>query len=250
MTKKLILHIPHASNIIPDKTGYTVDDAALNQQVLLLNDWHTDDLFSTSDNIAVIAEFNRVFCDVERFADDEQEVMSGVGMGVLYTKRDDGSDLRTVSTELKKEILDNYYYRHHKKLSAAVAEQLASHEKALIIDCHSFSSTPFKRDLSQDTPRPDICIGTDSFHTPRSLYKFSADYFKWHGYSVKVNNPYLGSIVPIEYYQKDKRVHSVMIEINRDLYIIPGTNKKNENYNKIKLIIQDYLIKLSNLTIK
>jgi N-formylglutamate deformylase len=247
MAKKLILHIPHSADGIPDKTGYVVSDAVLNDEILLLTDWFTDDLFSTSDCVSVVANFNRVFCDVERFADDDKEAMAAVGMGTIYTNSDYGSILRNVSDELKNSILENYYYPHHKKLSAAVAEQLASDGKALIVDCHSFSSTPFKRDLSQDTPRPDICIGTDSFHTPRSLYKFSAVYFKWHGYSVKVNNPYSGSIVPMEYYQKNSCVHTIMIEVNRDLYLNPGTNQMSEGYNKIKSVIQDYLKRLSHL---
>lgn len=241
MTKKLILHIPHSADGIPDKTGYVVSDAVLNDEILLLTDWFTDDLFSTSDSVRVVANFNRVFCDVERFADDDKEVMSTVGMGLTYSHSDDGSKLRNVSDELKNNILDKYYHPHHQKLSAAVAEQLSSNGRALIVDCHSFTSKPFRRDLNQETPRPDICIGTDSFHTPRGLYKRSAVYFKWHGYSVKVNSPYSGTIVPVEYYQKDKKVHSIMIEVNRDLYLKSGYNQKSDGYNKIKSVIGNYL---------
>jgi N-formylglutamate deformylase len=246
MTKKLILHIPHAGTDIPDKTGYVVSDAVLNDEILLLTDWFTDDLFSTSDCVPVVANFNRVFCDVERFADDDKEVMAAVGMGVTYKKCDDGSDLRNVSDELKAYILNKYYQPHHQKLSAAVAEQLISNGSALIVDCHSFSNRPFQRDLSQETTRPDICIGTDSFHTPTGLIEFSWDFFNGNDFSVEVNQPYSGTMVPLEHYQQDSRVSSIMIEINRNLYLDTGSNKKNEHYDKIKLIIQDYLAKLSN----
>lgn len=247
MNSNLILHIPHASNYIPDKTGYVVADNELDKEMLLLTDWYTDDLFSLSEGVTITANFNRVFCDVERFADDDKEVMAAVGMGMIYTHSDNGGILRNVSDELKNDILNKYYNPHHQKLSAAVAEQLKSDGNSLIVDCHSFSSKPFKRDLSQETPRPDICIGTDSLHTPRGLYKYSAVYFKWHGYSVKINNPYAGSIVPMEYYQRDCRVLTIMIEVNRDLYLNPGTNQKSEGYNKIKSVIQGYLKKLSHL---
>jgi N-formylglutamate deformylase len=247
MGKKLILHVPHASTNIPDAAGFVVSSEALKREVLLLNDWYTDDLFTYPDGTPIVADFNRVFCDVERFAEDVKEIMSDVGMGAVYTKCDDGNDLRNVSSELKSEILSKYYYPHHERLRAAVAEQLSNNDSALIVDCHSFGNMPFKRDIDKLTPRPDICIGVDSFHTPRSLYKFSAVYFKFAGYNVKVNTPYSGSIVPLDYYQKENRVHSIMIEVNRNLYLVPGTNKKSKDYNKVKSVIRNYLHKISCL---
>jgi N-formylglutamate deformylase len=236
----LILHIPHASNHIPDKTGYIISDDELNQEMLLLTDWFTDDLFSFNEGVTVQADFNRVFCDVERFADDEQ------GMGVTYTMRDDGTRLREITKQLKSEILNNYYYPHHERLTKIVDEQLNLHDRALIIDCHSFSSKPFLRDLNKDMPRPDICFGIDEYHTPRALYKLPAAFSKIYGYQVRINEPYSGSIVPMAYYQQDRRVMSLMIEINRDLYLKPGTNQKSENYYNVKTNINQLLSLIYN----
>ncbi|MET4013431.1 N-formylglutamate deformylase [Mucilaginibacter sp. UYP25] len=247
MVNKLILHVPHAGTHIPDRTGYVISNEALEKEMLLLNDWYTDDLFGFTDGIPVVADFSRVFCDVERFANDEKEIMSATGMGSVYTKCDDGSDLRTVSTELKSEILNKYYYPHHEKLHAAVSEQLLLNNSALIVDCHSFSNKPFKRDMEQSTPRHDICIGFDGYHTPEGLYKFTKSFFEHHGFTVKLNCPYSGSIVPIAYYEKDNRVSSIMIEINRDLYLVPTTKQKSKNYNRIKSIIKNFLYKVSEL---
>lgn len=247
MSIKPILHIPHASNIIPDKTGYLVNEEKLQQEMLLLTDWLTDELFYYSGAIPVVAKFNRVFCDVERFDNDEQEVMAKVGMSATYTLCDDGTDLRKVSPELKQHILNNYYYPHHTKLTDVVTEQLETNGRALIIDCHSFSNEPFQRDLNQHTPRPGICIGTDDFHTPGDLLDFTHTYFRLAGYKVKVNNPYAGSIVPMAYYQKDSRVHTIMIEINRDAYMAPGTNKKGRGFVKAQRTINTYLRKVSEL---
>ena len=41
--------------------------------------------------------------------------------------------------------------------------------------------------------------------------------FKSTGYTVKVNEPFAGSIVPLKYLN-DNRVQSVMIELNRRIY--------------------------------
>ncbi len=106
--KNLILHIPHASTGIPLSDGYVVSLSKMNEEVLKLTDWHTDDLFAF-EGITVKAEFSRVFCDTERFADDSKEIMAQVGMGVLYEKCDDGTPFREVHKGLRERILQKYY---------------------------------------------------------------------------------------------------------------------------------------------
>ena len=62
-----------------------------------------------------------------------------------------------------------------------------------------------------------------------------------------IDTPYSGSIVPMEYYQKDKRVSSIMLEVNRRLYLNEPTNEKSEGYNKTKEIVQGYMNLLRSL---
>jgi N-formylglutamate deformylase len=81
--KKLVLHIPHSSTTIPKVEGYIVSQSILNSEILKLTDWYTDDLFQNNIDKDVLAPFSRIFCDVERFSEDEKEVMSKFGMGVL-----------------------------------------------------------------------------------------------------------------------------------------------------------------------
>jgi hypothetical protein len=49
----LIRHIPQASMAIPDRSGYVVDDAALERELLLLTDWHTDHLYANERDTAI-----------------------------------------------------------------------------------------------------------------------------------------------------------------------------------------------------
>jgi N-formylglutamate deformylase len=237
----LILHIPHSSDKIPMDTGYVVDKKTLDQEIIKLTDWYTDDLFLFEDSIIVKADFSRIFCDTERFSDDSQEVMAKYGMGVLYEKSDDGSVIREINTKLREDILNNYYSPHHEKLNQAVNEQLESNGKALIVDCHSFPSYPLIRDLSQEENRPDFNIGTDSFHTPKHLIDISKDFFNEKGYTLGVDWPYSGSIVPLNHYQKSKNVSSIMLEINRALYLNEPGNQKSRNYIKVKETVTEYL---------
>ena len=237
----LILHIPHSSDKIPMDKGFVVDKKILAQEIIKLTDWYTDDLFLFEDSVIVRADFSRIFCDTERFSDDSQEVMAKYGMGVLYEKSDDGVAIREVNPKLREDILNNYYWPHHNKLNQAVNDQLISNGRALIVDCHSFPSDPLIRDLSQDENRPDFNIGTDSFHTPNDLIEISKYFFKERGYSLGIDSPYSGTMVPISHYQKTKNVSSIMLEINRALYLNEPGNQKSSNYLAVKKTVNEYL---------
>ena len=241
MAKNLILHIPHSSDRFPNRKGFLIDKDALNKEALKLTDWYTDDLFSFSNSVAIKAEFSRIFCDPERFSDDSQEVMAKVGMGVLYEKSDDGSVMREVGQELREEILNGYYWPHHERLTQEVDKELEMNGKAVIIDCHSFPSKPLFRDLDQNANRPDFSIGTDPFHTPQYLIDLSKDFFKQKGFSLGIDLPYSGSLVPLKHYGKTKEVESIMLEINRALYLNEPGNEKSGDYAAIKETVRAYL---------
>lgn len=237
----IILHIPHSSTLIPYKDGYLVNDTIINEEILKLTDWYTDDLFDLADTITIRADFSRIFCDPERFVDDSEELMAKYGMGVLYIKTDDGRELRKVSKKLRDRILHDFYYPHHNKLNQAVNAQLKKHITTTIIDCHSFPNIPFNCSENKDHNRPDFNIGTDQFHTPQKLIDISIDFFNKEGYSLGIDWPYSGSIVSNEHYLKNKNVQTIMLEINRKLYLEESTNKKSTNYSKIKRVAKEFL---------
>ena len=138
-------------------------------------------------------------------------------------------------------ILKNYYWPHHEKLNQAVNQELKKFGKATIVDCHSFPNKPFKRDLDQNPDRPDFNIGTDAFHTPQELIRLSETFFNKKGYSVGIDWPYKGTIVPLAHYKKNKNVQSIMLEVNRALYMNENTNSRSNRYLVTKDIIQEYL---------
>ena len=246
MKKKVILHVPHSSVNIPNSEGYVVDRVTLDREMLKLTDWYTDDLFYAEEDEMIVAEFSRIFCDPERFTDDSQEIMAQYGMGVLYEKSDDGTLIRKVTPELREEILSAYYWKHHTKFNIAVTNQLESFGKALIIDCHSYPNRPLKRDLDKNLNRPDFNIGTDPYHTPKYLIDLSVTFFKNAGYTLGIDWPYKGSIVPMEHYKKNKNVLSIMLEINRALYLIDATNEKSPRYFETKEVVSEYIKTLKN----
>jgi N-formylglutamate amidohydrolase len=105
-----------------------------------------------------------------------------------------------------------------------VDDALARAPRALVIDCHTFPDVPFAMDHDQKVPRPDVCIGTAGMHTPAWLVRAATKWCKSQGWSVRVDAPYSGSMVPLKHNSKDRRVLSLMIEINRARYMeLQGT---------------------------
>lgn len=227
-----IFHIPHSKIEIPKEylTDYVNIDLT-NKEIDLLTDFATDEIFNIEGTTKIIFPYSRVFCDVERL-DDENEIMFQYGRGFYYTKTDSGELLR--ETTSKEIIFEQYYKKHHNSLSSLVKEKIEKNGLAIIIDCHSYSDTPFKSDLVQESIRPDFCLGTDKIHTPNWLSNFLFSFIKEKGYSIEIDTPYSGTIVPINYYN-NKNVYSIMIEVNRNLYIDNGVvdNEKVENLNKL-----------------
>lgn len=236
----IVVHIPHSSTYIPSFEGFIVGSDIINNEIDLLTDHKTDEIFLIKNANHIIAPFNRIFCDVERL-DDNKEVMFKYGRGFYYTHTDSGIKIRT--DIIKNDVYNNYYLKHHQRFNDAVNSSLKKFGKVLIIDGHSFTNKPFKTDLIKKDNRPDFCIGTDNYHTPTSLIKNVKEYLESSGYTVSINDPYSGTIVPLEHYRINDNVHSIMIEINRDLYI-----GDHESYNALKLnnVINE-LINVTNI---
>ncbi len=245
MVRPVILHLPHASRHIPPRWrgSLLIDDKELSDEILKMTDSYTDELYNLDNCLRVEFPVSRLIVDPERFENDDQEPMADIGMGVVYTKTSFMNSLRLPpSDEERRELLETYYYPHHAKLSAATAEILKSCGFCLIIDCHSFprNALPYEGP-PQRRFRPDICIGTDSFHTPKYLADSLAEFFREKGYTVAIDHPFSGAITPLQYYRSEKRVMSVMIEVCRDLYMDEKNDGKTKGFDTISADLIDVM---------
>jgi N-formylglutamate amidohydrolase len=232
---------------------FVVPDEALKSEVVRMTDHLTFELFggAAHPGPVIAAEVSRLVVDVERFPDDADEPMSAKGMGVIYTRLSDGGALRgSVSFDDRHQLLAHYYAPHHARFYSAVQEALGAHGCCLIIDAHSFPSQPLPYEFDQSMSRPDICIGTDQFHTPSDVRRTFVEYFEKHGFSVEVDRPFLGAIVPAAYYMKDKRVMSVMVEVNRALYLDEVTGIASTGFDRVAYRVQTALRMASEIVVR
>jgi len=237
----VVLHIPHSSSLIPaeDRSGLLLSDCDLHQELLAMTDWFTDELFDLPGATRIVFPISRLVVDPERFLDDSLETMAGRGMGVIYTRTSGGNILRAQpSTELRMAFINRYYDPHHNALAIAVGRVLDIHSTCLLIDCHSFPARPLPYEFDQSPERADICLGTDGFHTPPRLITAAVDAFQQLGFTVSINRPFSGTLLPLKHYQQESRVFSLMVEVNRGLYLDEATGERNENYSALQSKIQ------------
>ena len=220
-TDAIILHIPHASTVLPSEVEFLLGQEALAYELNAMTDHHTDRLFHLQGGRRCIFPVSRLVVDPERFIEDSME---SVGMGVVYTHTAAGEALRAISEIDRLALINSYYNPHHTALTRMADECLEKHNQCLIIDCHSFPAQPLP--YENDLNRPDICIGTDSYHTSTELKDCLLKVFEAFGYRVAIDSPFSGTIVPLKHYHKDKSVASVMIEVNRSLYADPSGFKR------------------------
>ena len=231
MEKNILLHIPHSSIMFPEESRYTFDD--LDNDERLLIDYYTDELFAPEKDSkrisCIVFPYCRLYCDVERLINDPLEKE---GLGISYSrwipKDNYNKTLRSFSTLSSAFDL---YADHHSTMSKKIVSTSGS---LLLIDCHSFSHLPNL--LNSNPPDIDICIGFNDDETcpDKIVIDNIVQHFKSLGYKIGINEPFSNSktfAVPVQY-------HSVMIEVNKRLYMDESTLMKKESFMTLKRHIQ------------
>lgn len=230
----ILLHIPHSSISFPKGSRYSFLD--LDGEEKLLIDYYTDELFVPYEqkwNIgSVVFPYCRLYCDVERLVRDPLEYS---GLGISYHRLVDSYylpfDERSFGTLRG---VFHYYADFHAEVSKKIVDMTIMN-RILLIDCHSFSALPNL--LNPTPPDIDICIGfnDDETRPEEKVIENIVRFFESFGYKVGINEPFSNSKtfpVPILY-------HSVMIEINKRLYMNEETLKKNEHFYRLHQILQE-----------
>ncbi|WP_328436838.1 N-formylglutamate amidohydrolase [Streptomyces sp. NBC_00444] len=221
----VILHVPHGARDIPPhvRSGIVLDDDALEGELDRITDGHTAELADVAAELAALTPWrfvnrlSRLVVDPERFPDGREEMLA-VGMGAVYTRTTQRGVLRADGID-PEPLIDAYFRPYAQAMTDAVADRLAAVGRAVIIDVHSYPSAPLPYELHGSGPRPPVCLGTDSFHTPPELVAAAREVFG----EVGLDSPFSGTYVPLEFYRAEPRVSALMVEIRRDTYMTePG----------------------------
>ncbi|MET7499912.1 N-formylglutamate amidohydrolase [Streptomyces microflavus] len=220
----VLLHVPHGSRTIPEEVrgGILLDDSALERELDHITDSHTAELAARAAEScplrpwSYVNALSRLVVDPERFPDDREE-MRAVGMGAVYTHTTHRERLRGPDFD-QHPLLERYFHPYARAMTEAVDARIAATGRAVIVDVHSYPSTPLPYELHGTGPRPPVCLGTDPFHTPPELRVLAEAAFAGFG-GTGIDSPFAGTYVPLKHYGTDHRVTALMIEIRRDTYM-------------------------------
>ncbi|MFG2126859.1 N-formylglutamate amidohydrolase [Streptomyces sp. NPDC048751] len=224
----VILHVPHSARAIPAdvRAGIVLDDEALGRELDHITDAHTAEIAARAARLSGVAPWrfvnrlSRLVVDPERFPDEREEMLA-VGMGAVYTRTTHREALRPADTD-PEPLVARYFRPYARAMTDAVADRLAAAGRAVIIDVHSYPTEPLPYELHGAGPRPPVCLGTDSFHTPPELRDAAREAFAECG-ETGLDSPFSGTYVPLEFYSSDPRVSALMVELRRDTYMTePG----------------------------
>lgn len=159
---------------------------------------------------------SRLYVDMERF-DDEREEMQERGMGVVYTRNHNMEPLYDAPlSRAEMATRKMFYYRYHRSFEHLSEQLLHDHGALTILDLHSYATNPLPYELHSDALRTPLILGTDAMHSRvfTDLVQETVD-----GDLVSENTAFRGTFVPLRYYQQDDRVHSIMAEVRKDVYL-------------------------------
>ncbi|MFI5897716.1 N-formylglutamate amidohydrolase [Actinoplanes sp. NPDC051513] len=222
----VVLHVPHASRAITPaaRQSLLIGDEALTEELDNLTDAHTDVLAHRAARSAATPpwifenRWSRLVVDPERFP-DEREEMRAVGMGAVYTHGFAGRKLRDDDFVRDQALLQTHFRPYSEAFASLVADRCAATGHAVIVDVHSYPTARLPYEMHGLGPRPPVCLGTDPDHTPTWLLSAASAAFPLSA----LDTPFAGAYVPLDFYGRDPRVSSLMVEIRRDTYMTePG----------------------------
>ncbi|WP_042704654.1 N-formylglutamate amidohydrolase [Azospirillum sp. B506] len=206
-------------------------------------DCFVDEIFAFAPGIGVPlirALFPRAYLDVNReayeldpemFADplpayvNTRSPRVAAGLGTIARVVANGEDIYKGKLRFTEALdrISRCYTPYHTALRQLVDATRDAFGHALLIDCHSMPSgsvTTTGRGGGRGGSHPDIVLG-DCFGNAcaPAVIDAAEDYLRGLGYAVSRNNPYAGGYTTRHYGRPRQGIHTLQIEIARDLYM-------------------------------
>lgn len=206
------------------------------------------------------ALFPRAYCDVNRAAGElDPKMYDGplpqphsshtsrvhAGLGVIPRRVHEDTNLydHLLPTEEATKRLKNCYYPYHQTLKQLLKIGQELFHPLLLVDCHSMPG--HRGNGRQRFYLADVVLGS-RFRTscPAHLLEFVGDAFRQKGLTVAFDEPYAGGYITQTYSLPARSIFTLQIELNRDLYMLPGKLEKNSNFGSLQSSVEQVLMSL------
>ncbi|MFN4276072.1 MAG: N-formylglutamate amidohydrolase [Ferrovibrio sp.] len=249
----LVLSSPHSGDIYPAsfRGASQLDPLTLRRS----EDAFIHELYAAGPALGaplLEALFPRAYCDPNRAAYELDPAMFdaplpphvvtdsskiGAGLGTIARVVTGGLEIykgKLAFTEAERRV-ETCWRPYHDALETLLEEAKACHGVALLLDCHSMPSVGGTHNPDAGQRRADMVIG--DFHgvscAPRLVDRVE-DYLKSCGFSTTRNKPYAGGYITQYYSRRDQGIHSLQLEINRDLYMDETRIEKAGGFNRVQ----------------
>lgn len=222
---------------------------------------HVEDLFADAPRqgatllrcvfAAFYIDINRHELDLDPAAIDgvwpvplQPHVRTLKGLGLIKTKSRYGEALqeRKLTVAEVEERLAHYYRPFHREMKRIVDDLHARFGVLRHLSGHCMSAMGAPTHLDAGKPRADFCIsdlnGTTS---SREFVDLLVATLRGYGYSVAINDPYVGNELIRRYGDPARGIDSIHFEINKKLYMDVKTFRKTADFPRIKADIDRLL---------
>jgi N-formylglutamate amidohydrolase len=159
------------------------------------------------------------------------------GLGLIKTKSRYGETFqeRKLTVAEIEERLDTRYRPYHAELKR-LADSLHRRFGVLRqISCHCMSAVGAPTHPDAGKPRADFCVSDLKGKTAsREAMTLVVDTLKSYGYSVSVNEPYIGNELIGRHGNPARGVDSIQVEINKKLFMDTATFRRTPGFAKLK----------------
>lgn len=131
--------------------------------------------------------------------------------------------------------LNELYRPYHVELGSLLKNAKIAHGRAFHLSCHSMASVnpPGSKDAGQR--RSDFDLGNRNGQTCSAEFiDFVASCLREFGYNVTLNKHFIGAEVVRKHAAPQDNIHSLQIEMNRDLYMNEKIREKKSEFEQVK----------------
>lgn len=258
----LVCDSPHSGTHYPDDFNYAVDFSDLRR----CEDTHVEKLWAAIPSVGgtlIHAMFPRSYTDTNRTEFDiDVRMMADVwpgrtepskrclelGNGLVFSKTTTLQAIydRKLSIGEVQHRIRTCWRPYRQALAQALEDASQQHGKRWHLNLHSMPSNAYERLGLPQKVLADVVLG-DLRGTACSaeFTAFMAQAFKQRGYSVAINDPYVGMDLLTTHGDPKNQCHSLQIELNRRLYLNEQTREPLPQFGQVQADITSLLADLA-----
>lgn len=248
----LVCDSPHSGTAYPDDFRYAVALTDLRR----CEDTHVEALWSGVPQVGgalLHAHFPRSYIDANRACTDIEAALlsepwpgelrpsdrcTRLGNGLLYSKTTTLTPIyaRRLGVDEVRHRIERYWQPYREALRGLIDQTRSRHGRAWHLNLHSMPSNAYERlGLASNGPLADVVLGDlRGVSCSAAFTRCVAEAFESLGYTVAINDPYIGQDLLREHGRPDEGSESLQIELNRKLYLDETTRERSARFERMR----------------